>query len=242
MIHFQDRSREFCFNTETTVHKSPIWYGFHTGARAICHCRHYSTFKYNTFTKRVCHYNSELSKLPDGFHNALFTNLLAAPLSILRDAMTKQIEKNNNNNSSLSLINPQTATYKLPLPVNKTIHLNFVNQKQQVLTIFLASFWESVLIWFLNHCCAQELLHSTRMKENVQMWPIIAWYQSSQWLGKKLTRTWIGMMIFRWFLKRLLQASVQLSRSETLSLVTILLCCCTCTASLELLQCSLGKL
>ena len=42
----------------------------------------------------MCHYNSELSKLPDGFHNALFTNLLAAPLSILRDAMTKQIEKN----------------------------------------------------------------------------------------------------------------------------------------------------
>ena len=55
-----------------------------------------------------------LSKLPDGFHNALFTNLLAAPLSILRDAMKKQIEKNNNNNSSLSLINPQTAPYKLP--------------------------------------------------------------------------------------------------------------------------------
>ena len=152
----------------------------------------------------MCHYNSGLSKLPDGFHNALFTNLLAAPLSILRDAMTKQIEKYNNNNSSLSLINPQTATYKLPLPVNKTIHLNFVNRKQQVLTIFPASFWESVLIWFLNHCCAEELLHSTRMKENVQMWPIIAWYQSSQWLGKKLTRTWIGMTIFRWLLKRLL--------------------------------------
>ena len=63
----------------------------------------------------MCHYNSELSKLPDGFHNALFTNLLAAPLSILRDAMTKQIEKKKkNNNSSLSLINPQTAPYKLP--------------------------------------------------------------------------------------------------------------------------------
>ena len=96
--------------------------------------------KYNTCTKCMCHYNSELSKLPDGFHNALFTNLLAAPLSILRDAMTKQIEKNNNNNSSLSLINPQTAPYKLPLPVNKTVHLNFVNRKQQALTIFLASF------------------------------------------------------------------------------------------------------
>ena len=109
--------------------------------------------KYNTCTKCMCHYNSELSKLPDGFHNALFTNLLAAPLSILRDAMTKQIEKNNDNNSSLSLINPQTAPYKFPLPVNKTIHLNFVNRKQQVLTIFLASFWESVLIWFLNRCC-----------------------------------------------------------------------------------------
>ena len=33
---------------------------------------------------------------------------------------------------------------------------------------------------------------------------------------------------------RLLQASVQLSRSETLSLVTILSCSCTCTASLQL--------
>ena len=97
-------------------------------------------FKYNTCTKRRCHYNKLVSKLPDGFHNALFTNLLAAPLSILRDAMTKQIEKNNNNNSSLSLINPQTATYKLPLPVNKIVHLNFVNRKQQALTIFLASF------------------------------------------------------------------------------------------------------
>ena len=41
----------------------------------------------------MCHYNSELFKLPDGFHNALFTNLLAALLSILRDAMTKQIKK-----------------------------------------------------------------------------------------------------------------------------------------------------
>ena len=79
----------------------------------ICHCRHYSTLS-TTHSQNVCHYNSELSKLPDGFHNALFTNLLAAPLSILRDAMTKQIEKNNNNNSSLSLINPQTAPYKLP--------------------------------------------------------------------------------------------------------------------------------
>ena len=62
----------------------------------------------------MCHYNSELSKLPDGFHNALFTNLLAAPLSILRDAMTKQIEKKNYNNSSLSLISPQSAPYKFP--------------------------------------------------------------------------------------------------------------------------------
>ena len=41
----------------------------------------------------MCHYNSELFKLPDGFHNALFTNLLAALLSILRDAMIKQIKK-----------------------------------------------------------------------------------------------------------------------------------------------------
>ena len=153
MIHFQDRSREFCFGTETTVHKSPIWYGFHAGTRAICHCRHCSTLSTtHVCTKRRCHYNRLLSKLPDGFHNALFTNLLAAPLSILRDAMTKQIENNNNNNSSLSSINPQTATYKLPLPVNKTVHLNFVNRKRQVLTIFLACFWESVVIWFLNHC------------------------------------------------------------------------------------------
>ena len=60
----------------------------------------------------MCHYNSELFKLPDGFHNALFTNLLAALLSILRDAMTKQIKKKKN--SSRSLINPQTVPYKLP--------------------------------------------------------------------------------------------------------------------------------
>ena len=71
-------------------------------------------FKYNTCTKCMCHYNSELSKLPDGFHNALFTNLLAAPLSILRDAMKKQIEKKKKKNSSRSLINPQTVPYKLP--------------------------------------------------------------------------------------------------------------------------------
>lgn len=61
----------------------------------------------------MCHYNSELTKLPDGFHNALFTNLLAAPLSILRDAMTKQIEKKNH---FPSLINHQTAPYERPLP------------------------------------------------------------------------------------------------------------------------------
>ena len=141
--------------------------------------------------------------------------------------------------------------------MNKTtMNLQFVKRKQQVLTIFLASFRESVLIWFLNHCrvyliCqlktkylpmsgkAQKLLHSTRMKENVQIWPIIAWYQSSQWLGKNWPEPELGW----WFLKRLLQASLQLSTSETLSLVTILLCSCTCTASLELLcQCSLGKL
>lgn len=60
----------------------------------------------------MCHYNSELTKLPDGFHNALFTNLLAAPLSILRDAMTKQIEKKNH----FQKINHQTAPYECPLP------------------------------------------------------------------------------------------------------------------------------
>lgn len=41
---------------------------------------------------------------------------------------------------------PSPATRK------QTIHLNFVKWKQWVLTIFLLSFWESVLIWFLNQC------------------------------------------------------------------------------------------
>ena len=208
----------------------------------------------------MCHYNIELSKLPDGFQNALFTNLLAAPLSILRDSMTKQVEKNNNNNSSRALINPQTATHKLPLPVNNTIHWNFVNRKQQVLTIFLASFWESVLIWFLNHCRVYLVCQLIKKKIFVDDWrsPRVTPLYKNEGkradmtnynlisiipvAGKKLTRTRIGMTIFRWFLKRLLQGSVQLSTSETLSLVTILSCSCTCTASLQLLQCSLGKL
>ena len=134
----------------------------------------------------MCHYNSELSKLPDGFHNALFTNLLAAPLSILRDAMKKQIEKKNYNNSSLSLINPETAPYKLPLPVNKTVHLNFVNRKvtgldnisgkllrecrdlisESLSCLFNLSIKKKI---FADEWKAQELLHSTRMKENVQI-------------------------------------------------------------------------
>ena len=165
--------------------------------------------------------------------------------------MTKQIEKNNNNNSSLSLINPQTAPYKLPLPVNKTIHLNFVNRKQQVLTIFLASFSESVLIWFLNHCH----VYSICQKENICRWvesPRLTPLYKNEGkrsdmtnyslisiipvAGKKIDQNlnWDDdiQMIFKNF--RLLQASVQLSMSETLSLVTILSCSCTCTASLQL--------
>ena len=101
--------------------------------------------------------------------------------------MTKQIENNNNNNnSSLSSINPQTATYKLPLPVNKTVHLNFVNRKvtgldnisgkllrecrdlisESLSCLFNLSIKKKI---FADEWKAQELLHSTRMKENVQI-------------------------------------------------------------------------
>ena len=88
---------------------------------------------------------------------------------------------------------------------------------------------------------AQELLHSTRMKENVQI--IMTNYSLISIIpvaGEKIDQN------LNWdddILQRLLQASVQLSTSETLSFMTILSCSCTCTASLQLLcQCSLEKL
>ena len=38
-------------------------------------------------------------------------------------------------------------------------YFNFVNRKLQVVTMFLPSFWERVLIWFLNHCRVYLICH-----------------------------------------------------------------------------------
>ena len=105
----------------------------------------------------MCYYNSELSKLPDRFHNALFTNLLAAPLSILRSSPT--CKQNTSKLCKSKATGLDNISGKLLRECPDLI-------SESLLCLFNLSIKKKI---FAMSGKAHELLYSTRMKEIVQI-------------------------------------------------------------------------